>query len=933
MPSGKGVAWPASSARVPPCRRSAAARFCGQRRGAHVSRGNVLALVVAAFVTGAGPGAAQVRVLDGEGTPLAGARVAVGWEGADRGVARLMPFIRRAVSDAEGIARVGLPVVPGVVVLVDHEAFAPARVPAGTDAALAVRLERGSTWVGRAAPQGEKIDSLPEGGTACVTMAVPFAGGERRLIRCAPLGPDGGYAVGGIGGTVVSTTVTAPGYLPFVRTGDGLPREVELARGITLSGVIRDGSGRPVEGARVACGAATLRSTESGAFLAAAAKLPADIEVHADGYRVARRQVTTPESFAVTLERGERITATLLGEEGPLTGEVLAWLETRGVEGRWHATSFQLEIAEGNLGVDLPGPGEYRVTVRPEGYRELVMESVTIGPQETASLGARVLERGPGVRGIVVDAATGEAVGGALVELLPTGPALYLAARHRATSGAVSKAQGEFLLAGLPLGRYLLRVQRAGLAPVFRLVDVARSRTVELGFIGLGEGVAAGGRVVRAGDQPPNDTPIHLYDAAREFNEPLASAVIDEGGVFRLPSVTAGRYRLEVGGDRIRWAQEIELRAGHDTDMELPVGGVRLRGVVTRDGLVVPSGSVWMQASLDPSNRRPKFSLRTDAGTLTYGFPGWHGSAPIGVDGVFTVEDVPSGQVTVGYEGAGGSIVRGLAVPDAAEATVTIELSGSPLSGRVVDAQAGTGLAATVTLVSTPGRPPVTERCDERGLFRFSDVAPGTYAVRASAPGFAPVSLSPIPTPLDAPLPPITLRKGDTGAVKVVLRRGPEWPLEGVPVLLVDEHSTSVTARMLMADGELTLKDVDAGSYRVAWADPLGGVGVSDVVEVEAGATVTVAPALASGASVTLACPQLRCAGAPVQAVTVIAAGGVDVSPLLSAVTLGLRMSAAGELPLGRLAPGRYRITLHVAGHAYDRDLDVESGEHTVRFQ
>jgi len=844
-----------------------------------------------------------------------------------------MPFLASAVSDAKGVARVTTPEVPGAVVLVDHPGFAPLRMAGwGSTGPLTARLETGQAWRGAVTLPEAEPGIVPPGGTACVTLAIPFPGGERQPVRCATLEADGSFLVGGLGSGIASTTVTVPGFLPVVVRGTALPREITLARGMTIPGAVRDGSHRAIAGATIECGGGTWRSAGDGSFQAAAASLPAEIEVQADGFRTVKQKVSTSEPVIVALERSERITATLLGEEGPLTATVQVSLETHGADGRWRSSSDEVDAVEGLLSVDLPGPDVYRVGIRAPGYRELASEQVTVAAHETVAMGVRVLERGPGVRGVVVDETTGEARAGALVELLPTGPALYLAVRHGATAGSVSDAQGEFLVAGVPLGRYLVRAQCAGAAPAFRLVDLGDPRVVDLGRIALGEGVVAAGRLTAGDGGPPDATEVRLFDAARELVEPLVSATSAVDGGFHLPPVAPGRYRLEVGGDRIRWSQEIELRAGHDADLELPVGGVRLRGAVVRDGLVVPGGSVWMQASLDPANRRPKFSLRTKAGTLTYGFPGWHGNAPIGVDGVFTVDDVPAGQLVVGYQGSGVTAARTIAVPDAAEATVTLDIGGTALGGRVVDAASGIGLAAAVTLVAAPGRPPVTARCDDHGEFRFSDVSPGTYALRATAAGFAPATVSAVPAPLDAPLPPIALRRGEPGKVKVILRRGPEWPLEGVPVLLVDQPAATATARLLMADGELTFSDVDEGSYRVAWADPLGGAGVSEPVEVEADATVAVAPALASGASVTLACPQLRCAGAAVQAVTVIAAGSVDVSPLLPAVTLGLRMSAEGELPLGRLAPGRYRITLHVAGRAYERDVDLEPGEYTVRF-
>jgi iron complex outermembrane receptor protein len=63
----------------------------------------------------------------------------------------------------------------------------------------------------------------------------------------------------------------------------------------------------------------------------------------------------------------------------------------------------------------------------------------------------------------------------------------------------------------------------------------------------------------------------------------------------------------------------------------------------------------------------------------------------------------------------------------------------------VVRAENGAGLAGSVVIVTNAsGRPSLTVVAGERGVFKAAGLAPGTYAVRAEAPGFAPKTLSPV---------------------------------------------------------------------------------------------------------------------------------------------------------------------------------------------
>jgi hypothetical protein len=153
------------------------------------------------------------------------------------------------------------------------------RLPASGGIAGLVREERGGTAVPRyevtVAPRGGGVPAPPVRRTGARFEARPLAAGPWRV------------------------TVRAPGYVTFVRDRDVPGGErpgtvaivdvlVELVRGATLSGEVRDDRGDRVVGATVRLGGASTRSGPRGEFRLG--ELPAGgqvLQAHRDGYEPA----------------------------------------------------------------------------------------------------------------------------------------------------------------------------------------------------------------------------------------------------------------------------------------------------------------------------------------------------------------------------------------------------------------------------------------------------------------------------------------------------------------------------------------------------------------------------------------------------------------------------------------------------------------------
>uniref|UniRef100_UPI003D0A9EE4 carboxypeptidase regulatory-like domain-containing protein n=1 Tax=Haliangium sp. TaxID=2663208 RepID=UPI003D0A9EE4 len=156
---------------------------------------------------------------------------------------------------------------------VEHADFPPARAEAGTDDELEVELAFGGGL------SGQVRDVHTGAGIAGAEIEARGPGQARRELRS---GDDGGFELVPIAAGSWAVSVRASGYVPAapvtvaveggrrVRQITAREVRVELARGATVAGVVRDADGRRVRGARVRAGrgvgAVEGRSDAEGSF-------------------------------------------------------------------------------------------------------------------------------------------------------------------------------------------------------------------------------------------------------------------------------------------------------------------------------------------------------------------------------------------------------------------------------------------------------------------------------------------------------------------------------------------------------------------------------------------------------------------------------------------------------------------------------------------
>ncbi|WP_282436529.1 MFS transporter [Aciditerrimonas ferrireducens] len=254
-----------------------------------------------------------------------------------------------------------------------------------------------------------------------------------------------------------------------------------------------------------------------------------------------------------------------------------------------------------------------------------------------------------------------------------------------------------------------------------------------------------------------------------------------------------------------------EIPAGPHARVALPALVGR---VVGADGEPIVSASVTV---VDPEGREVARQASSD-------------------DGSFLLQGLPAGRHTVVVAASGfASQVSALEL-GSYRATLEVALRPSGvLSGSVRDVSATNGKSgvagALVALVGAEGRVLARTTTDERGGFRFEELAAGDYTVAVTAPARAAAATT------------VVLAPGETREVAVAL--GPAGrlegrvtfdggrPLPGAPVRVLDAQGRELARSVSDAEGRYRIAEVPPGRVRVV-VDGLGPasveaeVGVSD---------------------------------------------------------------------------------------------------------
>lgn len=385
-----------------------------------------------------GPQRAEIRLLAGRsllgrvvdastGGPVAGARVGEGWT-LDRAVA----------TDADGrFALPGCHDVPATSVRVVALGYADHRAAIDASSEAAIALVPEVLVRGRVVADE---DGLPVAGALVVVKAhVPDATVRATVGGAATSASDGTFEVHGVApGLAHEVSVRAPGFASHGgAVAADLPAggtcelgDVRLARGRFLDGVVLDAQGAPLADVNVVLtvradgpngaptASATRRTDDRGRFRVAdlAGGTWTATATTSDGGRAEASVAAPPPA-------GSALVTLTLRRDGPVVvrvtdagGSALA-----GVTVSLHTADASTPRGRGTTDARgtatlVPGPGRYRLSVRPDAESGLVATSQTINVDAAGATFDVRLERRCVVAGVVLGP-DGRAIGGAQVRV------------------------------------------------------------------------------------------------------------------------------------------------------------------------------------------------------------------------------------------------------------------------------------------------------------------------------------------------------------------------------------------------------------------------------------------------------------------------------------------------------------------------------------
>jgi hypothetical protein len=660
------------------------------------------------------------RIVRADGTPVAGAGIALAEEGA-RGdtlltsqlVLHMVEQLRWATSDAAGhfSARVH-PKLHHVAVR--HPGLA-AKIVRGHDpqrGPLDIVMESVATLRGRVVrTNGEGVPGFDVALTrSLAAKRVTVRSRSDGRFAFEDLDP-GAYEVTAIHrelGLEVKQAVDVPGpdvqmVLPASGTVRGRVRDAATHQPLgTFNVVLSWDPGAGAAGQRALKG-----DDPAGAFMAS--NVPArdvTVRVSAHGYG---ESVIEGVSVRADEETGELEFE--LQREAVVRGRVTSEVGTP-VPG---ASVFASAADGGSSSASANESGAYELRGLPAGALDLSFEAPGFIPasrQVDSAATPRVdvvLKRSLSLHGEVVSG--GKPVQFAMVEAVSADPPV----QRRAGT-----ANGRFTLEGLVPGRYQVTASAPGFKPAkVENVDAGQAGPLRLTLERQSTAVLSG-RV--RGLPMSDDTVFASVTAVGADAGSSSTAAIDASHAFRMEDAPAGPVTVTAsvkrgtGDTRTSRPVSLNLAPGSETETVLEFGDdITVRGLVVREGAPVPG--------------------------LTVTFRGPQGSGASGgtdARGAYEVTGLQPGPQQVSVFGEGVLYATEQLVTGSAE--LDIDITGATLAGRIAHAGGGAPLAGVEVSLFPPGQPQQPRSIvttDNQGRFAIRSLPPGRYRLVASKAGFA----------------------------------------------------------------------------------------------------------------------------------------------------------------------------------------------------
>jgi hypothetical protein len=317
----------------------------------------------------------------------------------------------------------------------------------------------------------------------------------------------------------------------------------------------------------------------------------------------------------------------------------------------------------------------------------------------------------------------------------------------------------------------------------------------------LGAGGEVDGLVLGPNGSPVNAGQVQALGGPGRW--PVGQADVDKSGHFHVTGIPAGHVVVVADAAQARGSAEADLDEGGSAEVEIRLGDGALDGtVVDADGRAV-SGALVVARPVGLGDAGERQTLSSTDGRFHLG-----GLSGARFDVAASKDD-------------GSAELRGVA---AGSHDVQLSLAVGSVSGYVETPDSGG--VSDFTLSAEPevpgrGRPRSSHVLDGRGEFKLV-LAPGSYLVRASAPGYADGVAHDVSVSSGQATSGVHIELRASGTIEgVVLDSASGAPLVGIHVSVDRAHAWAVgrsgTGGAQMAtsglDGRFVLRDISPGSW------------------------------------------------------------------------------------------------------------------------